>query len=47
MAILGVAHLQGGRSAAVIYLFGHPTLYTYGFNQFNEKNKIETIYVAI
>jgi hypothetical protein len=29
MAISGVAHPQGGRPAAVFYLFGHPTPYAY------------------
>jgi hypothetical protein len=30
MAISGVAHPQGGRPAAIFYLFGHPTPYNYG-----------------
>jgi hypothetical protein len=29
-AVIGVAHLQGGRPAAIFYPFGHPTLYVYG-----------------
>jgi hypothetical protein len=29
MAVLGVAHLQGGWPEAVFYPFGHPTLYVY------------------
>jgi hypothetical protein len=30
-AVWGVARLQGGRPAAVVYPLGHPTPYAYGY----------------